>query len=320
MKRLYFHVVLFAIVVLFWGCGENGTVYEAPVYETLTEYLTDAGMDIDDVINGQDFLMEPPSDGDLSDKWIMDIRNASDFVLGHIEGAHTAGYKDILVAAQAADKPILIVDYTGEVASFAAILLRLYGYPDARALKWGMSGWNSQFDVWTVNCDDLIDESNWTRELREPGSYPPPELKAAASGGEAILKERVERVFAAGYKGIGANRLLENPSDYFINACMPLEDYLGFGHFNEAVQIYPLSIDNLNRINANREVVIYSYSGHISAAVTAYLNILGFDARNLKYGLNGITKSNTYWEEGSVRDHWNYSVQPKNLPVADGNN
>ena len=67
-----------------------------------------------------------------------------------------------LHAAATADKPILVVCYTGQTACYATSLLRLYGYEDTQALKWGMSGWDSQFDKWTPNCKTLNDANNWT--------------------------------------------------------------------------------------------------------------------------------------------------------------
>ncbi|MFW6257368.1 MAG: rhodanese-like domain-containing protein [Prolixibacteraceae bacterium] len=320
-QRIFcFKLILVVLItcVLTTSCSEEESQSSTNSYTILAEQLELAAMDVHEVLNGpgnQNFLMKAPDNGDVSDKWVMDIRNASDYVKGHIPGAKHAGYKDILTEAAAAHKPVLIVDYTGEVASYAAILLRLYGYHDAQALKWGMSGWSEEFDVWSFNTQDLTNASNWSHELKESGTFHLPQLSTTSSGGDAIVKERVEKVFAAGYKPVRPGEVLENPSDYFINSYMPLNDYLGFGHIQGAVQIYPLNLANMNRIDSQRDVVIYSHSGHISAAVTAYLNVLGFNAYNLKYGLNGMTTSNPYWLETNFSDHWGSNARPKNLPV-----
>lgn len=315
---------LLAGILLFnAGCNKENEVNNPATYNMLKDYLELSGLDIPQLMKhstNESFLMEAPADGDVSDFWVMDIRNASDFVSGHIENAHHAGYKDILIAAMAAeDNPILVVDYTGEVASYAVALLRLYGYDNAKALKWGMSGWNESLDVWTANCGDLITESNWTDEIRDAGNYSSPNMSSGATSGDEMLKERIETVFTAGYKGKLPEDVLANPSDYFINCYTTLFDYTGFGHIKGAFHVYPLDLGKLNRIDSRNKVLIYSYSGHLSAFVTAYLNVLGFDAYNLKYGLNGMTKSNPYWAETNSEDHWGFAAEPRNLVLVSGN-
>lgn len=329
MKKYFFYTLLLAIFasVIFTGCKYeeeecdcSGT--EPAAYETLTTYLKSIDMDIDHVLknaDGQKFVMAAPADGDLSSKWIMDIRGATDFATAHIDGAHNVAFKDILTAANQADKPILVVCYTGQTACYATSLLRLYGKHDAQALKWGMSGWNAQFDKWTPNCKDLTSSSNWTASEAAAGSFDAPAWTSTSTNGADILADRVEAVVAAGFKTASGADVLANPGDYYVNNYFSSAHYSGFGHVNGAVRVNPMLIDDLSKLDPSEKVVTYCYTGQTSAVLTAYLNVLGYDAYSLTFGMNGMSHSNSFWTEGEVTNHWGHDSNPKSLPTVPSN-
>ena len=329
MKKYVFYTLLLAIFasVTFTGCKyeeeECDCSGSEPVaYETLTDYLKSIDMDINHVLSnadGQKFVMAAPEDGDLSSKWIMDIRGAADFASAHIEGANNVAFGDILTAAATADKPILVVCYTGQTACYATSLLRLYGYEDTQALKWGMSGWNSQFDKWTPNCKTLNDANNWTASEATPGSFDAPGWTSTSTNGADILAERVEEVVAAGFKTASAADVLASTGDYYVNNYFSAEHYTGFGHVDGAVRINPLLIDDCSRLDPNGKVVTYCYTGQTSAVITAYLNVLGFDAYSLLFGMNGLSHTNSFWDAGGVTNHWGHDSNPKSLPTVSSN-
>ena len=84
----------------------------------------------------------------------------ADYDNGHIPGAIASSYANILTDAALADNPIIVVCYTGQSAGHAVMALRLSGYTDAKVLKWGMSGWHSDFDKWTGSTAQL-NHANW---------------------------------------------------------------------------------------------------------------------------------------------------------------
>ncbi|HYQ57724.1 MAG TPA: rhodanese-like domain-containing protein, partial [Draconibacterium sp.] len=249
----------------------------------------------------------------------MDIRGAADFATAHIEGANNVAFKDILTAAQGADKPILVVCYTGQTACYATSLLRLYGYDNAQALKWGMSGWNSQFDKWSANCKELTTSSNWTTSEATAGTFDAPQWTSSSTNGADILAERVEAVVAEGFKTASNAEVLANSGDYYVNNYFSADHYTGFGHVNGAVRLSPLMIDDCSNLDPDGKVVTYCYTGQTSAVLTAYLNVLGFDAYSLTFGINGMSHTNSFWETGSVTNHWGYDSNPKNLPTVSSN-
>ena len=97
--------------------------------------------------------------------FIIDIRkgdkyapNVNDYEEGHISGAHSVALADVLTyeAANNTDNlPVLVVCYTGQTAGHAVMALRLNEI-EAYSLKWGMSGWHTDFDVWTANLGDAV--------------------------------------------------------------------------------------------------------------------------------------------------------------------
>ncbi|MCF6239823.1 MAG: rhodanese-like domain-containing protein [Bacteroidales bacterium] len=329
MKKLSIYLLLFFIVptFIFTGCKDEETV--EPAIQVLTKYLTANGKDLPAIIkyhapDGSDvkFVTAPPAtDADIpafvENKYIIDIRSAADFAAGHITGAHNVAFTDILTeASNAGDKRILVVCYTGQTACYATSLLRLYGYPDAQALKWGMSGWNAQFDKWTSNCSDIAqNHNNWTNAAAPQNvKYDAPVLSESSTDGESILKNRVEAVVAAGFKTIKGSDVLESPANYFINNYFSDADYTAFGHIDGAHRINPLSIadDLIYFIDPSKKVVTYCYTGQTSAVITAYLNVLGYDAYSLLFGMNGLYNSNDAW----VSNQWGHDSNPKNLSTV----
>jgi len=315
MKKYFIYTILIAFIATFsfTGCKDT-SVSDTGGYETLTTYLKANNLDINTISNG--FVMPAPADGNVSAKWVMDIRSATDFTAAHITGAHNVAFKDILTAAATADKPILVVCYTGQTACYATSLLRLYGHPDAQALKWGMSGWNATFDKWTANCKDLSSASNWTTDATAAGTFAAPDWTSNTTDGATLLQERVEAVVAAGSKTVSNADVLANPAGYYVNNYFSEAHYTGFGHVKGAVRVNPLTIDECSKLNPDSKVVNYCYTGQTSSIITAYLNVLGFEAYSLTFGTNGMTHSNPFWTSGSVSNHWGFDSKSKDLPTV----
>ncbi|MBR8537467.1 hypothetical protein KDU71_18000 [Carboxylicivirga sediminis] len=329
MKNLfrYFFFMLAISAVVFTGCkDDNDPTTTTNPAETLMDYLVEIDMDLNHVIknsDGQKFVMGAPADGNVSSKYIIDIRSAEAFNAGHITNAvNVPDFKNILTEAAKADKPILVVCYTGQTACYATSLLRLYGYHDAQALKWGMSGWNeATAGPWDNAIADISDgHSNWTFNASEPtlGVYDAPAFTSTATEGEAILKERIEYIVSQGFKGVEASDVLGSPSGYFINNYFNTTDYSAFGHVDGAYRMNPLLVSPssteeaaVTNLDPSKKVVTYCYTGQTSAVITAYLRVLGYDAYSLKFGMNKLSNSSDAW----TANQWRGDSNPKNLPL-----
>lgn len=332
MKKLsIFFIGLFLIPVLTLTSCDRGDdltdeqVVATPAFELMTDYMVQNSLDINNILTnaeGEKFVVGAPAEADLAsflDKYyIMDIRSSADFLAAHIDGAHNVAFSDILTTAASTSKPILVVCYTGQTACYATALLRLYGYPRTRALKWGMSGWNpATAGPWNNNINNIAQNSpNWSYAAAPANvTYDDPVLSTTLTDGEAILKERVEAVVAEGFKGVNPGDVLNNPGGYFINNYFSETDYTGFGHISSAYRILPLTLadDSYKSLDPNAgTVVTYCYTGQTSAVLSATLRVLGYNAASLKFGMNGLYNSNPSFQS----NQWGQDSNPKNLPVS----
>ncbi|MCT4591546.1 MAG: rhodanese-like domain-containing protein [Carboxylicivirga sp.] len=330
MKNLfrYSFLMLAISAMIFTGCKDDNAT-ENPTTkpsQVLMDHLVNIDMDLNHVLkngDGAKFVMGAPADGNVSGKYVIDIRSAAKFAEGHITNAvNVPDFKNILTEAAKADKPILVVCYTGQTACYATSLLRLYGYHDAQALKWGMSGWNATTDSWTPQIDNLADgHANWTYDATSPSSsvYDIPEFMSTGTTGEMILKERVEYVVSQGFKTVKADDVLETPSNYYINNYFSTTDYGSFGHINGAYRLHTLlikptsaDISAVTNLDPDKKVVTYCYTGQTSAVITAYLRVLGYDAYSLTFGMNKLFNSEDSW----TTNQWGGDSNPKNLPLV----
>ena len=329
MKKLFQLFFVFAIVnvVFITGCKESSNDDPTPAvkteYELLSEHLVATGMDLDHVIksaSGNKFVAFPDDAAAAASRYVIDLRSAEKFAEGHVEGAVNAKITDLLTeAANAGDKQIWIACYSGQTACFAAALLRMYGYPETQALKWGMSGWNVATDIWSGKVGDAGQGELVKDAAPDNVEYPNPTLTTGKTTGEEILKARVEAVVEQwGQATVSGADVAANPSNYFVNNYFSTDHYVGFGHIDGAVRVNPLTIANggVNYLDSSKPVVTYCYTGQTSAVITAFLRVLGYDAKSMLFGMNGLNHSNEFWTSGEVANHWGVNSNPKGHPLA----
>lgn len=295
IKQLY--SVLFIFLIAFVLSCSTSTESENVEFTTLVNYLVDHDMDIPDILT--DWIVPASAIKDnLSDYYIIDIRSAADYQSGHIPGAVNSTLPDVLTTAQnnTAGKPIIVVCYTGQSAAHAVVALRLSGYRDAKVLKWGMSGWNSDFDKWTPNCKDVaVNHPNWTTDPpATPKEHDKPILNTGKKDGADILKARVQALLSGGFQGIDAQTVLDNPDNYFINNYWPETAWNQYGHIKGAYRLYDnfsLANGSYKYLDPDATIVTYCWTGQTSSMITAYLTVLGYTAKSLKFGANGMIYS-----------------------------
>lgn len=332
MKKIsYLLIALFLVPTLFLTSCDKGddTIIDAtPAFTLMKDYVINNNLDINKIItnvDGEKFVVGPPAtEADvpayIAKYTILDIRSADAFAAGHIEGAKNIAFSNILTEGAAASKPILLVCYTGQTACYGTALLRMYGYSHTKALKWGMSGWNATTAVaWNgkIGANEADGHANWTHEGAPSNNvFSDPVISTLSTDGATILKNRVEAAVAAGFKTASGTDVLNNPNNYYINNFFSAADYSAFGHINGAYRILPLALaDNSYKgldPAPGAKVVTYCYTGQTSAVVTACLNVLGYDAYSLTFGMNGIFNTNTAW----ASNQWGGDSKPKNLPLV----
>lgn len=298
-KRL---TIIMAILALLTGmfimsCSDDDSVSPDTKFEILQDYMEDNGMDFASLMDS--WIIAPDAlNAALNDYYILDLRGSgdylpangqADYVDGHIPGAVPTTYADVLTAAanNTTGKPIVVVCWSGQSAAHAVMALRMSGYSDAKSLKWGMSGWHSDFDMWSGNTAQL-NHANW---IAAPGNaevptetYDDPKIETESTDGADILAERVNAIMA-GFKGIVATDVLDTPANYFINNYWSDQNVTDYGNIDGAVRINPIE---LKYLDPDQTIVTYCWTGQTSSMITAYLTAMGYDAKSLRYGANGM--------------------------------
>ena len=121
-----------------------------------------------------------------------------------------------------------------------------------------------------------------------------PVLSTGFETEEEIFEARYDAVLAEGFgtAAISNGDVYANLDDYYIINYWPNTEYLDPGHIEGAIQYTPsddLPLDAyLKTLPTDKTVVVYCYTGQNSARVAAYLRIIGYDAKSLKFGANSM--------------------------------
>ena len=316
-----FHQVIgISFVLLLVGCSGGGKspkkTDSAPATELksaaivineesqkLLNYLEKSG----DYVNSRNFpslinasALFKEIDGKIK---IIDLRNPDAFAKGHIKGAVNVEFSKIPDYFVNVIKPfefdkIVMVCNSGQYSSYATSLLRLMGYGNVYAMRWGMSGWNKDFakDSWLNAVSDKYADKLEVTENERIASTDFPHMNTGKSTGEEILTARFNSLFAAGYADafITADKVFEQTKNFYtIN--FERKDKYDAGHIPGSVRYKTNGtlgiISEMQSIPTDREVAVYCGTGHNSGFVTAYLRLFGYNAKTVMYGNNAFMHS-----------------------------
>jgi len=271
--------------------------------QKLLKYLEQSG----DYVNGRNFpsLIKASAvlkelDGKIQ---IVDLRSPEAFAKGHIKGAVNVEFSKIPDYFTNVIKPfefdkIVMVCYAGQIASYTTSLLRLIGYGNVYAMRWGMSGWNKDFaaDSWLKGISDKYENNLETAENERAALADFPQMNTGKSTGEEILAARFNALFAAGYDDafITAEKVFEQPQSFY-TVNFERKDKYDAGHIPGAVRYKTNGtlgiIPEMESIPTEKDVVVYCGTGHNSGFVTGYLRLFGYQAKTLLYGNNAFMHS-----------------------------
>ena len=300
-KILYF--ILIATLALFMvSCDKDDNAIVE--FDELTEYMADNNLDLPELLTSA-YILAGDVNANPANYFVMDIRKGDkyfagtpDFEDGHIPGAHSVALADVVTyeaANNAGNLPVVVACYTGHDSGHGTMALRLGGVTTAKSLKWGMSGWHSDFNIWDGNTGNKADEypGSWDDSDAAP-TLPTfddtPELETGLEDGAAILDSRVTNAIVDGLNGITNSEVLSAYGSFDIYCYWAKADWDTYGHITGAYQLTPgdLDIDNLDVLNPDETNVIYCWSGQTASFVAAWLNALGYDAKTLKFSANGM--------------------------------
>ena len=299
--RLIGIALLLVTLPLSFACGGGGEVEPTPtspaqvsefdvVQDAVADYLDDQAAGKNGANIKAPDLYALLNDGDTSnDPYIVSCRSAADYANGHIPGAvHFDSFAKLPSLPK--DEDIVTYCYTGQSASAAAAVLGTMGY-DVQNLLHGMSSWSTDPGVYVSRFDAASHQSDYTVETdanTATGGNEYPEIENTTSTDEDAIVEAAAKTVTAKYITAGDLYALLNDgdpdTDPFIVSLRSADDYAA-GHVPGAVNIGLSSLaDSLDKLPADETIVLYCYTGHTAGQATAVLNMLGYDAKSLKFG------------------------------------
>jgi len=329
LRKTWLIVMLVALVAL-WGCSDDDNGGPTAPTETAFEYL--AGI-VGDLINDNtrtpgvigvdDFYNAWVADPD--DYAIIDFRSLDDYNAGHIPGAYHStlpGLLDNLENVIPQGRTYIVVCYTGQTVGHAQVAMNLLGYAPVRSIKWGMSAWNSSIQNWNNGIGNTLPA--WETEDQNDNLVEHDFPVLAGTPGPALLQARVEAMLAGGFKRVSYANIHADIDDYFVIDYHPAAVYLGNhaasgvpGHIPGSFQFTPyqsLGIDQmLNNLPTDQPIVLYCWTGTGSSHFAAYLNMVGYEAYSLLYGVN-----NLFYDELVVgfENKWNADTMAREYPLT----
>ena len=248
----------------------------------------------------------------LGNYYIIDIRDEFDFIAGHITGAKNVKRKELLTYIEELDispnQKIIIISSTGQLASYSSALLFIAGFENVFTLDGGMTYWNNFFS------DELKDvRGNRVRYVRyheaNPSSnvYNPPDLfyESNPKTIEDKIEERIkfllnepdENIFISAEEfdetysrkvgGYLNTIVIYTQQEKLLPSLKPNETRTIKGPISSILYDMPYYFTSNNFLLAlpvTKKIVLYSDNGQQSSFITAYLRLLGYSARTIKYG------------------------------------
>jgi len=221
---------------------------------------------------------------------------------------------------------IVVTCFTGQTSAYAVSLLRAAGYGNKIvSLKWGMSSWNSAFSSrWTDNLkNDKAAFFIKDASPAKPAKGDLPVLNTGKKTGKEIVEAQIEKLLAATYgpATITSTNLYADLNTYQIINFWPANLYTNLGHIDGAINYTPpptandphpfLLAQDLLTLSTTKPNVLYCFTGQTSSYLAGYLRIIGYDARSILYGGNGMiydvmvanNTANTFIPATEVKDY-----------------
>lgn len=300
----------FFILVLLTGCVEDNITppFEGqliPAAELLVYFESNG--DFINSIKAPAVVEAEEVYANLTNYLLIDIRDISDFLTGHIQGAINIGYDSLFSFIKSIDPnsqpKIILISKNGQSSSYFSCLLRLAGFDNIFSLKYGMASWNPFFSQeWLDALKDANNINDYTNDDFPKNALTDlPEVVFDNPDAPLIerVQKRVEKIISEGF--YYASNLQTNAEHYIIcygkmrlyyaRRFITLE---GRGHAPGAISYldFPdfefMSGKYLQSLPAHKPIYIYDYDGHLSAFVAAYLRMLGYRAYTVLFGANQL--------------------------------
>ena len=254
----------------------------------------------------------------LSNYLIIDLRDSSVYLEGHIDGAKNIP-KDSLIYYIGTNytkfSKVVLVSASGQSAAYNSSLLRIAGFTNVYYMNYGMASWNTFFSsVWTDRLTTYPDLGIFSHTLYPKKNYSPLpniSLNSPAQSMKDFVQTRINALIKEGFNedfnSVSSKSALTfndwvntNPKIYLICTGPAMlynsNPYSTNTYHPTGAVLYQVppdpsdfrSISYLQTLPPDSTFAIYGGTGQESAFYTAYLRLLGYDARSVLFGMNNI--------------------------------
>jgi rhodanese-related sulfurtransferase len=235
---------------------------------------------------------------------LVDLRSPDHYALGHVEGAINIPFKKLTAEEELAkldkSKTIICICYTGHLSSYAVMYLTQLGYR-AKAMQFGMTGWTRNKSVYGLEEKKIPTGkgADYPVSTEETTAEPIHELPVWKTGSKTLRDTvlartreyfHTERPFTTSAAFV-YEVVKSNSPDYQIVSIRDPEHY-AIGHIPTAINIPRNEIarpENLKKLDPNKTIIVYCYTGHNSSMVSMFLNQLGYKSIALYLGMSAWT-------------------------------
>lgn len=326
--------VFLVLLFLLGGCSSKDTTdVNMPLAENQSASLLTYFQENGDFINttAPAIMTAAELNGMLSRNiLIIDLRSQEDFDAGHIEGAvrlapgYVPAFFENDVDALSFER-IVFVCNRGQISSYVAGIMRLLGYGNTWAVRYGMSAWSREAAAsgWDKATGDYPERLTSEDSAPLGGKNEPAVVSTEAGTGSEIALQRAMQLLSMDPAAhlISYSDLMKEVDKYTIVAYVPADWYQQMKHPEGAIQFTPkasLGAEvELYKLMPGKPVAVYCFNGHHSAQAVAYLRMLGYDAYSVTYGANGFMHSAFSREEQATSRYWS-DLQKNSFPVKKG--
>ncbi|UFS71903.1 rhodanese-like domain-containing protein [Geomonas sp. RF6] len=269
----------------------------------------------------EDVYAKVVKEGD-STYFLVSLQPRTEFAKGHVPGAVNLPFEEItersVLKLLPRDRKIVFTCDDGHRSMMASLYFNQLGY-SATAMPMGLSHWNR-----TESAAPLTGSARYpvsTEKADVAVGKAVPAVSSNAGKGNELIAERTRGVLTSRRKlFMNQNEVYEEAAKdggkgIFLVSIQRPEDYAK-GHVPGAINV-PFtelaSKKSLSKLPTDRKIVVVCYIGHIAAAATLFLNQLGYEAYDLRFGTLGW--NDTTEGLGKMKGYLLSLVQDRKYPV-----
>ncbi|HNO79014.1 MAG TPA: rhodanese-like domain-containing protein [Phycisphaerae bacterium] len=306
-SRAFVSLTCLTLAVVLAGCEATTPPPEAKdQFETVRKAFDDYLSSDPAAATTAATVFDSLNDGDdTTTPYVISARSPEHYALGHVPGAVNIPWRTVANVGALddlpTDQPIIVYCYTGHTGAVATAVINAMGH-EAVNMKYGMCAWTRDADIRAAAPFNEETSSDFptVTDVPDEMTYDLPTMDVTDSTDDGEIVRAAAEAYLSGDESpiIAAEDLFDllndgdETNDPFIISVRAPEAY-ALGHIEGAINIPWKTIAqeaNLKRIPTDRDIVVYCYTGHTGGLATTVLNVLGYNAKNMKFGMVAWTK------------------------------